>query len=377
MLRPRVRDEFLRTGASFDYDLAELGFRLRGEQCSIYDEGIDAVLLRSKRHGNIIANNTYVSSFAYNLAVAWLAYGREYEAFRRRDDCALTRLLRYNLKKFFAEQILSRTHSVFGLGIFLETLLYEERAMRPLFAASAGDPILEARYQYFGDLMSNLLLFHEVGHLVRDARADMEELLLAEIRGAADAPFAADWSEYPDPGRTEFLCDTFSLLMASRNVPSCADAVFVLRAIAFGFAMCACMYGLEKSAAATALAYPASGDRDTLGEIHASLPGASFVIGIDQSAVVRARSALRVCEVLAGQQGIDLYAPDGDFPLFPDVIETTTAFATTVVTDQDPQIRGLCELLARAFHGHDRGVDYLMSRSKVFKMPPGDSASFT
>ena len=127
-LRPSLRDDFLSVGTAFDYDIAELGFRLKGIQCSIYDEALDAVLYRSKRLGQIVANNTYLSSFAYNIAVVWMSYGAQYERLAAREECELTSLLRYNLKKFFAEQLLNRTSSVFARAIFLETLLYEERA---------------------------------------------------------------------------------------------------------------------------------------------------------------------------------------------------------------------------------------------------------
>src|SRR5690348_5159743 len=110
-----------------------------------------------------------------------MSYGTQYERLAGREECELTALLRYNLKKFFAEQLLNRTSSVFARAIFLETLLYEERAMRPLFAAAATDPARARGYEYFRDLMSNILLFHEVGHLVQDARPDFEDQLAGEI----------------------------------------------------------------------------------------------------------------------------------------------------------------------------------------------------
>ena len=110
-----------------------------------------------------------------------MSYGREYEYLANGEECSLSSLLRYNLKKFFAEQLLGRTSSVFGRAIFLETLLYEEREMRPLFAAAQTDTATAQVYEFFRNLMSNILLFHEVGHLVQDARDDFEDQLTQEI----------------------------------------------------------------------------------------------------------------------------------------------------------------------------------------------------
>ena len=133
-LRPCVREEFLSDGAAFDYSIDEFGFRLRGVQFSIYDYEIDAVFLRSRGYGPIIVNNTYLASFAYNIAITWWLTGTSPSAAPLSGGNEVSSLLRYNLKKFFAEQVLIRTQSVFGIAIFLETLIYEERAMRPLLA---------------------------------------------------------------------------------------------------------------------------------------------------------------------------------------------------------------------------------------------------
>jgi hypothetical protein len=366
---PKTRDEFIRVGDDFDYELPGFDFRLSGVQCSIYSEKIDAAVLRPRRYKKIVVNNTYLASFAYNLAIAWVFYGGEFERLKAGSGSNLEILLRYNLKKFFAEQILLRTNSVFGTAIFLETLLYDEEVMRPLFAAAKEDRKLQEKYDYFASLMSNILLFHEVGHLMYDARPDLESLIAAEMAELGVQAFTPDWGNQSGGARIEFLCDAFAVLIVSRTSAGSVDAAFTIRAIAFGFAMCACMFGLEKSAAATAERYPASADIDVLDEIHADLPGAGFVIGIDRGMVARARSALNVCEAIARGRGIDLFLAGGEFPLPADILEVMTEFATTVVDRKDMRSRGMCEMLARAFQGNDRGIEYLKFRSKVFKMP--------
>lgn len=369
-LRPRLHDDFLSCASPFDYDIPELKFRLQGTQYSIYDEAIDAVLYRSRKSGYIVANNTYLSSFAYNVAVVWAAFGHEYDRLAQGEECSLATLLRYNLKKFFAEQLLVRTDSIFARAIFLETLLYEERAMRPLFAAAENHTAEAVRHEFFGNFMSSILLFHEVGHMVQDAQADFETLLLEELRRAAGGEFSLPWKSYTEPLQIEFRCDTFAILSGRRLAPAEMPQDFVLRVTAFAFAVCACMIGLEKSAAATARQYPGDGDADLLDDYRNILPGASFVMGKDEMGLARARSAAAVCEHLARADGdgSELFA-GSEFPFRPEIIDGLAAFTLNIVDVADREVRGLCELLARAFGGNPRGMRYLRLRSKVFLMP--------
>jgi len=370
--RPGLREDFLGVGDRFSYNIPEFGFTLEGTQCSIYDENIDAMFLRSKFHGNIIVNNTYLASFAYNMALVWLNFGHEYPDLEVGKDCALSRLLRYNFKKFFSEQILNRTHNVFGIAIFLETLLYQEQEMRQIFDAAKSDPIQSRKFEIFANVMSGIMLFHEVGHLINDLKnEEFEKILIKYLNGNSQSTFDAPWKNYLQPGRTEFLCDAFAVIVESRQRPNFADGGFILRAIAFGFIVCACLSGLEKSAAATARQYPASMDPDILDEIHADLPGANFVIGIDESLTARAESVIAICHYLATTANIGLFQTDAAFPLPENLMVILSKFMLTIVDWDNSIARGLCELTARALHGNDRGIEYLKLRSKVFKMPPG------
>ena len=297
-LRRGLREEFMSRGAVFDYSIDGFGFRLKGIQFSIYDSEIDAVFLRSRAHGAIVANNTYLASFAYDLAIVWWMAGASGARPKPHGDDEVSRLLRYNLKKFFAEQILLRTRSVFAIAIFLETLLYEERAMRPLFKAAEADEQLQVTFNSFANMMSSLLLFHEVGHQVADIRSDFEDLLRREIEIRTQQPFEPLWQQYNGQARVEFLCDAFSVLILSRNEEAFANFGLRLRAIAFGFIMCACMTSLEKSAKVNAKQHPETADRDILDEIHADLPGAGFAMGIDRFGIERARSSIQICRAI-------------------------------------------------------------------------------
>ena len=99
-LRPALREEFLSAAAPFDYPIDEFGFRLKGIQFSIYDSEIDAVFLRSRVYGSIVANNTYLASFAYNLPIVWWMAGVTGARPKPGADDEVSNLLRYNFKKF-------------------------------------------------------------------------------------------------------------------------------------------------------------------------------------------------------------------------------------------------------------------------------------
>ena len=142
----------------------------------------------------------------------------------------------------------------------------------------------------------------------------------------------------------------------------------VLRAIAFAFAICACMTGLDKSAAATAVQYPGKADPDLLDEYRKDLPGAGYLMGKDEFGIARAHSVAAICQKLGGAGGANLWT-GFEFPFRPEMIDGLTDFTTTIIDKCDLQIRGLCELVARALQGNDRGMNYLLTRSKSFLTP--------
>jgi hypothetical protein len=362
--RPDIEPDFLQAGGPFSLPLPGIDTALTGQHYSIYDESFDAVVYRSKRLGLIVANNTYLSSFAYNLAIVWALYGHQHDQLLSDPDCALARLLRYNLKKFFAEQLLRRTDTAFARGIFLETLLFDERAMRPLFAQARTDTALAERFRFFSDLFSSLLLNHEIGHIVGDAVADFAGELANELGGNMAGDYEAP-SGWAPAAQREFECDMFAVLMAWRGRDPSVEPRFLLRTIAFAFAVSACMINLDKSAEATAAAHPESAEPDLLDEIYAQLPGAAFTMGRDPFAGARAHAVARLCRRLAPSFS-DPFASDQEFPFHPGLIEALAEFAAGVIDHQNVDERGLCELVARSLHGHPRGTRYLRLRSKMF-----------
>ncbi|MGH8559284.1 MAG: hypothetical protein ACRESZ_17920 [Methylococcales bacterium] len=365
---PNVEDFFLSEAIHFNYPIPELEFDLTGHQLSIYTEVWDAKMFRSRHHGNIIVNNTYLSSFAYNIAAVWVHHGDEYEHLKSNKDCKLVQLLAYNLKKFFAEQIMRRSNCVFGSAIFLETLLYEEHLMVPVIKAADDNEKLSALYNYFQNLMSSLLLFHEVGHIVRNKRNDMLKLMQQDI---AMEEFGSFWSGYHDKLQIEFECDAFAVLSLIRQ-RELTSLEMSLKIIAFAFVVFAVMSSIDKSAEATAIQTPSSSEED-LDNVLGDMAGANFSVGIDKLAVVRAQSVQLIVKSVAKQNNIKLFEPHSDFLLYDDMAEVLTQFSLNIITRDNPPYRGKCEMLARALRGNPRGMRYLRLRSKKFSMPNGHS----
>jgi hypothetical protein len=367
---PNIEDFFLSEAIPFYYPISELGFDLTGHQLSIYTEVWDAKMFRSRHHGNIIVNNTYLSSFAYNIAAVWVHHGSEYEQLKRKEDCQLVRLLTYNLKKFFAEQIMRRSNCVFGSAIFLETLLYEEHLMVPVIKAADDNEKMSALYNDFQNLMSSLLLFHEIGHIVRDKRNDMLQLMQQDVAMERLGNF---WSHYHDKLQIEFECDAFAALSLIRQ-RGLISLEMSLKIIAFAFVIFAVMSSIDKSAEATAIQTPSSSEED-LDNVLSDMAGADFSVGIDELAVARAQSVQLIVKSVAEQNNINLFEPHSDLLLYDDMAEVLTQFSLNIITRDNPPYRGKCEMLARALRGNPRGMRYLRLRSKKFSMPNNRSPS--
>ncbi|MEO1672878.1 MAG: hypothetical protein AAFR77_19230 [Cyanobacteria bacterium J06631_2] len=364
-LRPEVEDFFISEAVPFHYPITELGFDLVGHQMSVYSEAWDAQIIRSKRHGIIIANNTYLSSFAYNIAAVWVQYGHEYESLKNEQDCLLSSLLAYNLKKFFAEQIMRRHDCVFGNGIFLETLLYEEHLMIPVLEAGQENPETEELYRDLQGLMSSLLLFHELGHVVRDNRRDLLGLMREDT---AIQVLGNYWNEYPEMQRIEFECDTFAVLLMLEQLES-SELANRLREIVFAFTIFAVMICLDRSADATAAQIKANSESENLDNFFDSMEGASFVIGIDNFAKARAESVQLIAETIAAKNGIELFAASDKLSISRDILNVLLQFTLDFINSCNPPYRGKCEMLGRALQGNTKGMRYLRLRSKKFNMP--------
>ena len=367
-VRSRFQDgelRFLSEALPLDLSIADYGIEVKGSQLSIYHPAFDAMVLRSKKNGVILAENTYLSSFAYNMGAVWLKHGHEHALLKNYTDCSLVRLMQYNFKKFFAEQILRRTHNIFGLGIFLETLLYEEAEMRTILAADQITPEEHQTLNSIARLMTSLILFHEAAHIYRDRITNFKAEILKdapkECRDIAD-----EWDKFPEAAAAELECDAFAALLMSRQVIPALDTQAIFRFIVLGFALFAAMQSLDRSAAETAKRYPASAEDCRRDDILNDLGGAEFVVGKDEFMLYRAVTVSKLVEVLAGNKAVQLYDEAGTPCLPSNIVPLLNDFILDIVTATKPSYRGMCEMVARALHGHRDSIDYLVWRSKKF-----------
>jgi len=372
---PNIEEFFLSEAIPFDYLISDpewdFEFKLAGHQLSIYTEVWDAKRIRTKHQGIIIVNNSYLSSFAYNIAAVWVNYAHEYDQLKGNEDCQLARLLTYNLKKFFAEQIMRRSDCVFGSAIFLETLLYEEDLMVPVIKDADNNERIRTLYHELESLMSSLLLFHEIGHMVKD---NLKEKMLPLMQQDAGLEMLGSyWSYYPDTQKVEFECDAFAVLSfieQRKHLPLETN----LRGVIFAFAVFAVLSSLDKSAEATAKQTPSSSEED-LDNFFNDMLGADFLSGTDELLKARAYSVKFICECVAEQNGIKLFEPCNDLLIHNDIIDVLLSFSLNIITRHNPPYRGKCEMLARALRGNPRGMRYLRLRSKKYSMPQNRSLS--
>lgn len=368
--------KILATPVPFELQAAELNLDIRGWQTSVYHPVFDAVVLRSKQHGVVLAQNTYLASFAYNLIAAWDHYYDGTDAWRCDVSHALGKALRMNFKKFLAEQILRRTHNLFGIAILLETLLYEEAIMYPVLAATRGDHLAADNRKHatreeltaIANATTGLVLNHELGHLVRDKVPDFRKRLLEELPPGVDG-LATIWDRH-DGLAEEFECDAFAVGMVIRALEEKLSRQEAYRLTILGFAIFAALHALDLSAQATAIDSPAEHEAPERDNYLDSMSGASFQIGpCPPLQTDRAYAVRLLVEMVADANGVDLYEPAGRFQLSKTFTQDLEAFLPTIIEGTDNRLRGKCEMIARALHGHSEGIDYLAWRSKSYSAP--------
>ncbi len=312
----------------------------------------------------MVANNTYLSGFVDNLALVWLA---------NTDGCldkdgSLLRLMRHNLKKFYAEQLLRYRNTAFARAMLLETLLYEESWMRDVFDRRGSDAELAASHNGVRSLAAALLLNHEIAHVVQKKRSDFRKLLLDDL---AVPGIAREWDEMGANLASEYEADAFAIGMTLTQSFEPLRSGDLKRAIAFCFLMFSCMLSLDVSARLTSETMAAEHDADMLDDIHGSMPGAEFVLAHAKHASLRWQSALRILNALCEKEGHSLYSQEGEFPLTQSFVTGVQDLLPEILSGVSPSNRSMCELVARAFHGHEKGFDFLLWRSKQFQFPKG------
>ncbi|MEM6844634.1 MAG: hypothetical protein AAF632_20625 [Bacteroidota bacterium] len=331
---------------------------------NLYDEKIDANVLR-KDNELILIHNTYLSSSAYNLNLCWL-----YCQDRFTDDLTyqqeLDKLLKHNFKKFFAEQLFSHRNTIFSRSVLLETLLYEQLHMVPVFAAKDADSTLNKRAGFSADLMSNLISFHELGHIFLGTNDDLwSEMLVAEQETLQDI-YSYVKQSYPKEFVVEFQCDTIAILSTMSQYDNQVELSYLINSIIFGFSSFAVMVSLMKSAKHTNSKHKEIRETVNFASIEKQERNYDYFLGRDNDFIERAKLAMQVCRKIAEIKGIAIFEHCNTFPLKKTIVNDLLQFIDRIMESEDTNARSMSLLIAESLHSHPQGIEFIYLRSKTF-----------
>lgn len=331
---------------------------------NLYDERIDANMV-SLKHGPVMIQNTYISSFAYNLLLCWLFTPNAVSDSGQYN--LRNRLVSINFKKFFAEQLYRVTNRVPSRSLLIESLIFESDEMRPIFDRKAVDSEFADAADHAVGLMSHLLTMHELAHHCEAVIPNFWEEFLQEHTDTIGDVYEFAKAAFEPKIVAEFLCDAFAVVFGVREYAA-RGKKFAIRVAAFSFASYAAMYTATASAEATAsLWHQTYSDELDFTSIE-PMPHVDHdvVWQIDQPFLTRARLVILLCQKLAEKEGTELFGSDEPFDLAEDIVHRMSMFIETVFDTENDTARRMSNLLAQAFTGHEKGMEYLYLRSKVF-----------
>lgn len=364
LTRPRAK--FVSYAHSDEFDPPNEGDVYRYHYVNLYDEKIDANVIESS-HGRILIQNTYLSSFAYNLLLSWMYQNRNGEGKGRLDGSDM--LLRHNFKKFFAEQLYHFRNTAFSRAILLETLLYEQEQMIPVFSAKEKDEGLRAFVNLGASIMSLVVSLHELAHISLDHGEDEWSHVYREHETVIGDVMAGVRSKYPPPFVEEVRCDVMAVYMTLHQYVEEAGRLQCLRLLVFAYAAFAVLTSLTKSARATLHSADFEDARVDFSSIEKRSDDTVYRIGIDADMRERARIVVTICEGIAAEEGLSLYSTDPDFPLPEGIVDGLLAFVDSAMETDDDNARRMALLVAQALQDHPDGMEWLYLRSKTFVRP--------
>jgi hypothetical protein len=370
-MRPTAR--FIHVTHSSDWidPAAELGegFYI----ANLYDERVDANMLISK-HGRILVQNTYVASFAYSMFLCWLYAHRHKGAGISATD--LDGLLAHNMKKFFAEQIYRATYRVPSRALLLETLLFEQQCMIPIFAEKNADTRLAADADWGAGLMAFVTTMHEMGHFYLAVKPAMWDELATLEPNAIGAMFERVANQSPLALATEFQCDVYAVVACLRQYGEQGGVEMALRGVVFAYAAYAAMYSAVATAQATAALWDKTSEETIDFQSIAPMPHVDYPFewAFDSDFIRRAQLVTELCGRLAELRGVSLFGDNGPFSLPADINKKLLGYLEKVFDCSDDNARKMSNLVAQAMSGHDEGMEYLYLRSKTFSTRRQDRA---
>jgi hypothetical protein len=360
LLRPRAKFAAYSHSSDFIDGAANLGDGFH--YVALYDEKVDSNVIEGPR-GLILIHNTYLASFAYNLFLCWLLRSADSQRDAGPD---LAVLLTHNFKKFFAEQLLHGYDNLFARAVFLETLLYEQVCMVPVFEAKSRNPDLGRMADLGADLMSSVVSFHELGHYFLERDPDLWNDIVKQHPVLEPIYAGVAQAGYPPAFLVEFKCDVMAVISCLQQYEEKGGREFCLKAVAFAFAAFAVLHSLVKSAESTSANHrrsPDSVDFRSIEKVHRDF---DFVLGIDRDFAERARLMILLCDHLMQAAGTPLFTGSGEFFLPESILDDLLLYIDRIMESDDRNARDMSLLVAEALHEHPRGVEFLYLRSKTF-----------
>jgi hypothetical protein len=92
-----------------------------------------------------------------------------------------------------------------------------------------------------------------------------------------------------------------------------------------------------------------------------------FEWAFDADFVRRAQLVTQLCGRLAARHGVNLLGDNGRFSLPAEINKKLLGYLGKVFHCGDDNTRKMSNLVAQAMSGHDKGMEYLCLRSKVFQ----------
>ena len=360
-LRPTAK--FLDVSHSRDFiePMAKLGEGFF--KANLYDENIDANLMSSPKLGHILVENTYLSSFTFNLFLCWIG------SYTRAPGLApLDVLLAHNFKKFFAEQVYRLVNRVPSRALLLETLLYEQVHMVPVFAAKDDDAQLSKDSDTATEMMSLSLAMHELGHYMLATQPTGWASFLVREPEIIGPLYLHVYKNFDPVMTDEFRCDLYAVMGCLGAFKGYGDPNFAFRTLAFSYCAYAVLYSILRTAEATAELWRNLPETVDLRDISRK-PYVEHDVGWarDDAFIQRAAWVVELCEKFAAREGLSLFGEDYPFPLPRTILQDLLAYVGRVTDCTDTNARGMSNLVAESLSQSEEGMEYLYLRSKTFR----------
>lgn len=330
---------------------------------NLYDEKIDSLLNKTKDGQLYLIHNTYLSSFAYNLYLCLF--------YCQHTNIDLTikgnPLLNYNFKKFFAEQLYTFNNNIFSRAILLETLLYEQEMMIPVFEQKKINKLLNEYADFASNIMSNLVSFHELGHYILEVDKIIWSSILKEHNDTVGILYSTLETTSSSILLEEFKCDVIAVLSCINQYKNEYNIDLILKSILFGFSSYAVLSSLVKSAEATSIEHKKLIDDVDFLSIEKRNRDYVYTIGIDRDFVFRTNLMVDLCKLIGEKENVNLFSKGMDISIPETLLEDMLSIIDVIMESNDDNARNMSLLVAESLHNHPKGMEFLYLRSKVFE----------